>query len=112
MDLRTFYRSQTVPEREAFASAIGTTPLYYRNLAHGFRQPSATLALAIERESQGRLTVADMRPAIAAAMDALGYRRRRSRQKISSDGAKAHGATASRSRRVRKTPHAKGKVHE
>ena len=37
---------------------------------------------------------------------------RRSRQKISSDGAKAHGAAASRPRHARKTPHAKGKAHE
>lgn len=107
MDLPTFYRAQTVPQREAFAAAIGTTPLYYRNLAYGFRQPSALLALAIERESQGRLTVADMRPAIAVAMDAV-YRQRRSRQKIRSDGAKAHGAAVSRPRRAHKTPRVKG----
>ena len=75
MDLRTYYQSQTAEEREAFAVAIGTSPFYYRNVAYEFRNANDTLALAIERETCGKVTVAELRPKLAEALAASGYRK-------------------------------------
>ena len=79
MDLRTFYQQQTGAERDEFAAAIGTSPLYYRNIAYELRNANDTLALAIERESRGKVTVAELRPKLANALAASGYRKRRKR---------------------------------
>jgi DNA-binding transcriptional regulator YdaS (Cro superfamily) len=77
MDLRTFYQQQSAEEREAFAAAIGTSPLYYRNVAYEFRNANDTLALAIERETRGKVTVAELRPKLAEALAANGYHKRK-----------------------------------
>jgi DNA-binding transcriptional regulator YdaS (Cro superfamily) len=96
MELHTLYRAQTVPQRDAFAAAIGTTRLYYRNLSQGIRQPSALVALALERETRGAMTVAQLRPDLHAAMAFAGYRQVRTRKQVRNDGAQAHWAAASR----------------
>jgi DNA-binding transcriptional regulator YdaS (Cro superfamily) len=77
MDLRTFYQQQTDDERAKFAALIGTTPLYYRNVAYGFRRANETLALAIERQSKGKVTVRELRPEFADELAASGYRKRK-----------------------------------
>lgn len=75
MDFLSFYRSIKPPQRQALAAACGTTPLYLRNIAYGFRQANESLALAIERETRGTVTVLELRPDLAAALEAAGYRR-------------------------------------
>lgn len=77
MDLRTFYQRQSATEREAFAASIGTTPLYYRNVAYNFRRANETLALAIERESEGAVSVRELRPDFASELAASGYAKRK-----------------------------------
>ena len=93
--------------RDALASALGTSPDYLYQIATGRRRGRAETVAAIARQTNGVVTVAEIWPDLA---DALHMRRpaRRPRQKISSDGAKAHGVAASRPRRARKTPHVKG----
>jgi DNA-binding transcriptional regulator YdaS (Cro superfamily) len=79
MDIQTFYAQQTADQRAAFADAIGTSLQYYRNVASGFRQAGSTLALAIERESRGKVTVRELSPELAQALSESGYRKRSQR---------------------------------
>lgn len=75
MDFRSYYLTIPPANRAEFARRVGTTALYLRNIAYGFRQANGSLALAIERETAGAVTVADLRPDLAAAMEAAGYTR-------------------------------------
>lgn len=57
------------------AGKVGTSSAYLSQIAHGHRACSEPLALAIERETAGAVTVADLRPQFAALLDACGYRK-------------------------------------
>lgn len=77
MNLHRYYLHQSPDARVRFAEAIGTTPLYYRNVAHGFRRASGALALLIERESHGEVSIAELRPDFAEVLSSSGYRKLR-----------------------------------
>jgi DNA-binding transcriptional regulator YdaS (Cro superfamily) len=55
------------------AKAVGVTPVYLRNIAYGERQPSKELAVAIEKESGGAVTVEEMHPEFAELLVSAGY---------------------------------------
>jgi DNA-binding transcriptional regulator YdaS (Cro superfamily) len=48
----------------AFAIVCDTRPGQLKQVAYGNRRPSASLAINIERESQGRVTCEELRPDI------------------------------------------------
>ncbi|NEV64718.1 helix-turn-helix domain-containing protein [Thiorhodococcus minor] len=53
------------PERLAFvAAAAGTKPVYLRQVARGHRRAGHALARAIERATDGLVTIHDLRPDI------------------------------------------------
>lgn len=58
------------------AGKVGTSSAYLSQIAHGHRACSEPLALAIERETAGAVTVADLRPQFAALLASCGYRKR------------------------------------
>jgi DNA-binding transcriptional regulator YdaS (Cro superfamily) len=62
MDLKTFWLSMPVPERQAFAERCGTSFGFLRNVAYGQKTCGEKLAIAIERESAGRLRCEQLRP--------------------------------------------------
>ena len=55
------------------AKAIGCTPVFLRNVANGHREVSEGMAVAIERETHGAVTVAELRPAFADSLKRAGY---------------------------------------
>lgn len=61
MDLRTYLRSIPGPARKAFAARCGTSHAHLRNIAYG-KTCGEALAIAIDRESGGRVTVEELRP--------------------------------------------------
>ena len=67
------YLSARRGEAGRLAKAIGCTTVFIRNVANGHRNVSDTLALAIERETNGAVTVADLRPSFAESLRAAGY---------------------------------------
>ena len=62
MDFHSYYYSIPKDDREAFAGKVGTSVGYLSLLASGHRQIGETLALKIEKESDGKCTVEEMRP--------------------------------------------------
>ena len=70
------YLSSNRGEAGRLAKAIGCTPVFLRNAANGHRNVSDTVALAIERETNGAVTVAELRPAFAESLKAAGYVKR------------------------------------
>lgn len=67
------YLSARRGEAGRLAKAIGCTTVFVRNVANGHRNVSDTLALAIERETNGEVTVAELRPSFAESLRAAGY---------------------------------------
>ena len=63
--------------RGDLASAVGVNPVYLRHVALGYRTAGPELALAIERETGGLVTVAELRPELADALRRAGYARER-----------------------------------
>lgn len=61
MDMKNFYLSIPVEEREGFAKRCGTTFGMLRNVAYG-RKAGEKLCIAIERESGGAVRCEDLRP--------------------------------------------------
>lgn len=53
--LRAYIDQLPLKDREDFASQCGTTWAHLRNCMYGMRVPSAALAMAIERESGGKV---------------------------------------------------------
>ncbi|MBV2181709.1 MAG: helix-turn-helix domain-containing protein [Castellaniella sp.] len=60
--LLAFLNGRSVERQEAFAAACDTTVGYLRQVAYGNRQCSASLAIAIDRESAGRVPFEDLCP--------------------------------------------------
>lgn len=48
--------------RGDLAANIDTSPAYLSQLAHGYRRPSAELAITIERFTKGAVRCEDLRP--------------------------------------------------
>lgn len=62
MDLKTYYFALSSEQREMFARKCGTSAGHMRNVAYGDRTASTELAVAIERESGGKVKRTDMFP--------------------------------------------------
>lgn len=75
MDLKTYLLSRAVPDREAFAKACGTTYGHLRNVAYGSKPCAESLALNVERESGGVVTLHELLPPFAETLASAGYRR-------------------------------------
>lgn len=67
------YLSAHRGEAGRLAKAVGCTTVFVRNVANGHRNGSTDFALAIERETNGAVTVADIRPISAELMRSAGY---------------------------------------
>jgi DNA-binding transcriptional regulator YdaS (Cro superfamily) len=67
------YLASNRGEAVRLAHAIGCTSVFLRNAAHGHRNVSETIALAIERETNGAVTVDDLRPGFREHMASAGY---------------------------------------
>ena len=64
MDIRTFYLSLTIDQRDDMARSCGTTPGHLRNVAYG-RQPGETLTMDIDRFTNGVVSCEELRPDLA-----------------------------------------------
>lgn len=62
MDFKTYWLALSSTERESFAAACETTTGHLRNIAYGDRSCAEKLAIAIERESDRKVTCEVMRP--------------------------------------------------
>lgn len=74
MSLKTYILGMAMDDRHAFADRCGTTYGHLRNVAYG-KSCDQDLALAIERETGGLVTVAELRPRFAELLEACHYRR-------------------------------------
>ena len=61
MDFKTFWLSLSDIERSALADSCKTSVGHLRNIAYG-KTCGEALAIAIDRESSGRVPVEDLRP--------------------------------------------------
>jgi hypothetical protein len=75
MDLKTYLLQMPVPQREVFAKRCGTTYGHMRNVAYGEKSCAEILALNIERESGGAVSLDSLRSDLKAKLDASGYTR-------------------------------------
>jgi DNA-binding transcriptional regulator YdaS (Cro superfamily) len=64
MSLADYLGSLPKGGRAQFAAAIGVAPAYLYQIEHGIRKAGADLAIAIERESGGKVTCESLRPDI------------------------------------------------
>jgi DNA-binding transcriptional regulator YdaS (Cro superfamily) len=62
MSLKTYLKSLTPAEREAFAKACDTSLGQLNQVAWGYRRAGESLAINIERESGGKVTCEQLRP--------------------------------------------------
>lgn len=60
--LKPYWLSIPVPERPAFARRCGTTYAHLRNIAYDQKPCGEKLAIAIERESDGKVRCETLRP--------------------------------------------------
>lgn len=58
---------------KATAERLNIAPPYLWQIANGVRVASGDLSLAIERETAGQVTVAELRPAFAESLRRAGY---------------------------------------
>lgn len=61
MLFKPYFLSIPVSKREAFAARCGTSSAHLRNIAYG-KTCGEALAIAIDRESAGAVTVEELRP--------------------------------------------------
>lgn len=71
--LRAYLNSLTPAQQIDVALRCGTTIGYLRKAISIKQALSESLAIAIERETGGQVTVADLRPEFAASLQAAGY---------------------------------------
>ena len=72
MDLKSYLDAGHRPD---LAKLVGVNPVYLRHIALGYRTAGPELALAIERETGGMVTVAELRPELADALKRAWYAR-------------------------------------
>lgn len=73
MELRAYLNLLSQDEQAAFAARIGSSIGYLRKAISIGQELGPDLALAIERETNGAVTVAELRPAFAESLKAAGY---------------------------------------
>ena len=62
MTLLDYLKTMTLKQRAGFATMCGTSPGHLNNVSYGYKTPGAEIAIAIERESAGAVTVEELRP--------------------------------------------------
>ena len=62
MDLKSYLQTMTLVERDAFAIRCGTTAGHLRNISYGDKPCGESLAINIERESEGAVPCEKLRP--------------------------------------------------
>jgi len=62
MTLLEYINSMPPSEQDAFARRCGTTIGYMRQAAYGFRKCGESLAINIDRESNGAVSFVELRP--------------------------------------------------
>lgn len=62
MNLKTYLSGLTLKERDAFAARVGTSAGHLRNMSYGYRTCAETLAIEIERASDGVVTCEELCP--------------------------------------------------
>lgn len=62
MKLLDYLHTMTPEKREGFAMLCGVSMGHLNNVAYGYKTVGAEIAIAIERESAGAVTVEEMRP--------------------------------------------------
>lgn len=62
MDLKTYLEGLSSEERASLATACDSTVGHIRNVSYGYRTCAEKLAIAIERESGGKVRCEDLRP--------------------------------------------------
>jgi DNA-binding transcriptional regulator YdaS (Cro superfamily) len=62
MTLKEFLQTMTLRQRDRFAERVGTTGGHLRNVSYGYKKAAESLAINIERESHGIVTVEELRP--------------------------------------------------
>jgi hypothetical protein len=73
VQLKTFIKNLPKDQRDDFALRCGTSLGYLRLISYGAKPCSGPLAVAIERESLGAVTVADVNPDFADELAKAGY---------------------------------------
>ena len=73
--LRSYLKTLSPADQIAFAGRCGTTIGYLRKAVCVNDRLGETLAIALERESSGVLTVAELLPDFSAILKQAGYRR-------------------------------------
>lgn len=73
MNLTTYYQSLSAAEKREFATKIGTSLGYLRNIIGGFRPISPELAVEIERVTGGKVPVRESLPHFADQLRRAGY---------------------------------------
>ena len=73
MNFKQYWKAIPRIDRHAFAERVGASFSTLNQLAFGDRVISDSLALAIERETNGEVTVAELRPSFAESLKAAGY---------------------------------------
>jgi len=62
MDLRTYLAGLQAEDRSTFAARCGSSVGHIRNISYGYKPCGEALAIAIERESGGRVSCEELRP--------------------------------------------------
>lgn len=62
MDLKTYLLSIPMPERARLARACGTSYAHLRNVAYGSKRCAESLAINIDRETDGAVRCEGLRP--------------------------------------------------
>ncbi len=62
MNMNHYLKTLNTAALARFAHAVGTKPIYLRQIGYGFRRPSMRLALHIEEASHGQVTARELRP--------------------------------------------------
>lgn len=62
MNLKSYLQTMSLAERETFARRCETSAGHLRNISYGYRSCAEMLAIAIERESGGKVRCEEMRP--------------------------------------------------
>lgn len=67
MDLKTYFASLPLSERELIAEEAGTKWVYLSQIIRGWRKPSTDLAQKLHEVSKGKIPLSSMRPDVWAA---------------------------------------------
>lgn len=78
MKFLTYWKLLNPEQKTQLALSVNTSVPFLSQIAYRHRSCSETLALAIERETAGQVTVAELRPQFAADLERSGYLRKAS----------------------------------